>query len=542
MLTSMSVGRALAVTLQESSIDTVFGIPGVHTLEYYRGFAETGIRTVLARHEGGAAFMADGYARACGRPAACCVITGPGLTNAATGIGQARSDSIPMVVLTSTTAAPTIGREWGLLHELPGQIDVLAQVTKRAHHAEDGRSAVLALHQLIGEATSGRPRPVGLQVPTDVLRSALPDSALDGLRPSQRAITSRSPSEAQIDRVLQSLRAATHPVLILGGGSARACTEVRELVDRIGIPVLTTTAGIGVVPEGHPLLAGALLSRRAAHEWLADRDLVLLLGTELSETDTAVPNLVLGGSVIHVDIDDAALAGPHCADLAIASDAREFAAALVSALGSGEESHRDSARTVADLRARAMTPVGETEAELVTMIDALRAGLPADAHVFADMTQLAYTGCWRFTADRPGRFLFPSGFGSLGYAVPAAIGGALADPSVRTCAVAGDGGLMYTGSELMTATELGLDLTVVVWDNAALGQIRDDMIGAGIPPISVNPQMPDLELLAQAHGFTYARAGDAAQLGELVAEPPAGRTVVHVSPRTHALNTDRLVS
>jgi 5-guanidino-2-oxopentanoate decarboxylase len=499
MMLDMRTGHAIAEALQRSGIDTVFGIPGVHTLELYRGFAAAGLRTVLARHEGGAAFMADGYARATGRPACCCVITGPGLTNATTGIGQARSDSVPMVVVTSTTPDATLGT--GRLHELPRQLAILEQVCKTAHHATSPESAVAAAESLAAESLSGRPRPVGLQVPTDVLRA---DVAAPS--PSARPPVAAAPtvSAAFVDDVVARLAAAERPVLIVGGGAVRAVEDVRALVARLAIPVLTTTAGIGVVPHGDPHLLGALLARPEAQAWLAERDLVILLGTELSETDSVVP-LDLPGDTIDINID---------AGLDVAGFARALPAVA----------SRDHTADVARLRAAATTPRSGAERELADIINLL----PRDARVYADMTQLAYTGCWAFTSDAPGRYRFPAGFGALGYAVPAAVGGAIGDPDMRTIALVGDGGLLYTSSELMTATEYDLDLTVLLWDNSALGQIRDDMVASGIPPIDVEPRNPDFRLLAQAHGFTYTNDAGA------LASPPARRTLVHLRPRRGA--------
>jgi 5-guanidino-2-oxopentanoate decarboxylase len=501
MIADMDLGTALARTLQRGGVDTVFGIPGVHTLEYYRGFAATGLRTILARHEGGAAFMADGYARAIGRPAACCVITGPGLTNAATGIGQARSDSVPMVVLTSVTPDATLGT--GRLHELPRQAAILEQVCKAAHHAQSPEAALHAAAALAAESLAGRPRPVGLQVPTDVLRGVVPEPLAVAPAP---APPPPAPTAARVADVAARLAAARRPVLIVGGGTVRAVDDVRALVARLAIPVLTTTAGIGVVPDGDPHLAGALLSRPEAHAWLAERDLVILLGTELSETDTVVP-LELAGHVVRIDVDGAE-----------PIDAGAFARAL------SASPTRDHSADVAALRAAATAPRSDAEREQAAIIGLL----PRGARVYADMTQLAYTGCWAFTSDAPGRYLFPAGFGALGYAVPAAIGGAVADPDARTIALVGDGGLLYTSSELMTATEYDLALTVVLWDNSALGQIHDDMVASGIPPIDVEQRNPDFALLARAHGFAYTDDPGA------LASPPARRTLVHLRPRRGA--------
>lgn len=582
----MRCGRAIAEVLAREGVDVVFGIPGVHTLEYYRGFAEAGTRTVLARHEGGAAFMADGYARAAGRPAACCVITGPGVTNAATGIGQARSDSVPMVVLASVTPSASLGAGHGLLHELPEQLAILRQVADPARRGATPLGAAQALRDVIGELRSGRLRPVAVEIPTDVLAGSLDADDAGALFGNVQAAGAPLPAPRpdQVAVVLRLLREAQAPALLVGGGAVGDAEAVVALAERLALPVVTTVAGKGIVPEGHPLLAGALLSRRAGRDWLAARDALLVLGSELSETDTAVARLDLPATLVRVDADPVVLAGPSPATVAAHADAGAFARALSATAGGGDAASAPAATggdmqaatgdrgaaggdmqaaggdrgaagggrqaadrepapagsdshaalrasreaDVAALREEAMAPSGAVERALVPVLDALADRLGPDARVYADMTQAAYVGCWRWPASAPRRFLFPAGFGSLGYALPAAIGGAVADPAARTVALAGDSGFQYTMQELMTATELDLALTVVLWDNDALGQIRDDMVAGGIEPTSVIQRNPDFELLARASGFAYARPETLAEVQAVAAQPPAPRTLLHL--------------
>jgi 5-guanidino-2-oxopentanoate decarboxylase len=315
--------------------------------------------------------------------------------------------------------------------------------------------------------------------------------------------------------------------VIIGGGTTESSAATLRLVDLLGVPVVTTAAAKGVVPEGHPLLIGAVLARRAAQEWVRDRDLVLAVGTELSETDSVVFPLELTGDLIRVDIDRVCLDGPYPAALAIHSDAGLFADALAGELAAEGALPQADAAEVATLRQAALELAPE-ERLLAGVLQALRVGMPESARVYADMTQLAYLGGSHFAVSRPRSWLFPAGFGTLGYAVPAAVGGAIADPSVRTFALAGDSGLMYTASELMTATELDLDLGVILWDNEALGQIRDDMVRAAIPPLSVLQQNPDFQKLAEACGFTYCAPDSLSALSEAVADPPGRRTLFHI--------------
>jgi 5-guanidino-2-oxopentanoate decarboxylase len=296
--------------------------------------------------------------------------------------------------------------------------------------------------------------------------------------------------------------------------------------------VVSTVAGKGVLPAGHPLAAGAVLSRTQAQAWLRERDLILAIGTELSETDTDVEHVALGGHLLRVDVDPTRAQDRYRADVFVAADAGVFAAALVDALdatGVPAPLHPGGAATMAELTRRVRAGIAPSERPLLDAVDALRAGLPPEARTFTDMTQIAYAGNWSFPVPAARRWLHPSGYGTLGYAVPAAIGGAIADPRAPTVALVGDGGFLYTAQELVTATELDLPLTVVLWDNDALGQIRDDMVARDIPPTSVLPRNPDFAGLARACGFDVVRPASLAELTAAVQRSVgAGRTIVHI--------------
>src|SRR5215475_14910078 len=257
-----SVGRYIVALLAANGIDTVFGIPGVHTLELYRGIAATGIRHILVRHEQNAGFAADGYARASGKPAAAFVISGPGVTNVLTAVGQAYSDSVPMIVVASTPVRSSLGKRWGVLHELNDQGAVVAGVAGHARTAFSAEAARDHLRTMFAALQLERPRPVYLGVPLDLL--AEPTE----LRPERFArFPNNIPVSAEIIReAVELLDSADRPLIVAGGGARDAGEEILRLIEAVDGYVVTTAAGKGVVPESHPANLGASLQFREVQE------------------------------------------------------------------------------------------------------------------------------------------------------------------------------------------------------------------------------------------------------------------------------------
>ncbi|HEY1853296.1 MAG TPA: thiamine pyrophosphate-binding protein, partial [Solirubrobacterales bacterium] len=400
-------------------IDTFFGIPGVHTLEYYRALAGSGLRVVTARHEQGAAFMADGYARATGKPAAVCVITGPGLTNAATAIAQARSDSVPMLVLTAIN--PIAERERGRLHEMRSQELVAAGLSDLAFTVRAAGEVGEVLAVSFAALSMGRPQPAIVTVPLDVLPAAATAGALPA--PPRPVVQTDAVAEAA-----STLAAARRPALILGGGAAEAAPTLRRIAERLQAPTLTTIAGKGIVPESSPLSLGATLPLAETRDWLAGRDVVLAIGTELAATDTEIDEPVFEGTMIRVDLDPARLDDGHRAAIPVHADAGEFAEALLEEIPRAGRS-----QTSGDRPAAGRAPwVRDSH---LTALAALRAHTSPETRFYSDMTQLAYTGNIHFPVELPRRWLHPVGFGSLGFGLPAAIGGALGDPEAPVVAL-----------------------------------------------------------------------------------------------------------
>jgi 5-guanidino-2-oxopentanoate decarboxylase len=513
MTTNMTCGQAAIALLEQYGVDTVFGIPGVHTLDFYRGLADSSIRHVGVRHEQGAGFMADGYARASGRPGVCCVITGPGVLNAATSIGQAFSDSIPVLMLSSVNASSDLGRGRGRLHEITDQQAAIAPLVSASYSLRAASELPSAIADAFDRFASQRPRPVHIELPLDLLAAPAPRIETPGPSAARPA-----PSPDAIASAAKLLRAAKRPLLLAGGGTVDCARAVRHIAEQLGAAVALTTAAKGVVPDDHPLCVGSTLLMPATQKLLASADVVIAAGTELAETDSWVDHLDIRGKIIRIDIDARTIARDYPAAVAILADAAQALPALAAALDGKAAAGRIPPEELDRVRTTNLSGWAPLQMKHRKVLDALRAALPEDGMVATDMTQIAYTGNYYFPMSQPRCWFHPVGFGTLGYALPAAIGAKLARPESACVAVAGDAGFLFTVQELATAVELKLPIAILLWNNDALGQIAGDMVNRGIPEIAVKPRNPDFQMLAKAFGAHAARPASAAQLKKALAD------------------------
>lgn len=519
-----TIGRYLVETLAANGVDTVFGIPGVHNIELYRGLEGARLRHILARHEQNAGFAADGYARATGRCAAACVISGPGLTNVLTAAAQAYSDSVPLLVIASAPLRASLGQQWGVLHELRDQRALAAQVFGYAGGVREPRELPAQLRAAFAALRAPRPRPAYVEIPLDLLGEA---TTLQAERWALPAAPAPAPAAA-LDTGRAWLRKAQRPMLVLGGGARTAGAAARALAETVDGYIVSTVAAKGCVAESHPAHLGASLPYPAVQELVASADLVIAAGTELAETDLyGTARLPLRGRLIRIDLDPAKLNDHYGAALRIEADAGHTLAALAADLPP-RRGWRSEAGEAGSHRRRLESAFDAATGARLAALQALRAALPPDGVVFSDMTQIAYLGNYAFAAERPGLWHHPCGYGTLGYALPAAIGAKVGQPQRAVLALAGDFGVQFTLGELMTAVELDLTLPLVVWNNEALGQIRDDMQAAGIAPIGVHGRNPDFVALAAACGAAGTRVHSPAQLRDAVraALARAGPTLV----------------
>lgn len=507
-------GEVLVKLLERYGIDTIFGIPGVHTVELYRGLKETGIRHITPRHEQGAGFMADGYARTTGKVAACFIITGPGMTNIATAMAQALADSIPMLVISSVNSTHQLGRGEGRLHELPSQNRLINGVARFSHTLMHPDELPEVLARAFTQFNSQRPGPVHIEIPLDVIIA--PADHLD-LQPTVIP-NATEPLSEEISAAADLLRGASRQLIIAGGGAIAAGAELCKLAEKLDAPVINTVNAKGLLPYSHRLAVGGSPSSALVREELEVADLVLAVGTEFGETDYDyffAGDVKIGGKLIRIDIDAAQLTRNIAADIAICSDSRLALQALNRALTdfspSGNEGAERASRLKEGLRQQ-RDP--QYEAFFKAIIDTLPGAI-----VVGDSTQPTYYAWLNFEAEQPRSYFHSaSGFGTLGYAIPAAIGAKLGRPDRPVIALIGDGGAQFTLSELASAVEAKIPVIFLIWNNQGYGEIKRFMEEAEIPTIGVDTYAPDFVGVATAMGCNAMRATDLRTLKRTLTE------------------------
>ena len=497
---TQTTGEALVRRLEAHGVDTIFGIPGVHTVELYRGLATSPIRHVTPRHEQGAGFMADGYARASGKPGVALVITGPGLTNTLTPMAQARADSVPMLVVSGVNVLPSLGKGLGHLHELPNQSALAAGVALDSTRVTTADSLAGAVDRAFARMREGRPGPTHIEVPLDV-------AGLPHVSPMSAPSEPRVPiaSRDRISAAADLLRRAERPVILVGGGATAASEDIRTLAERLDAPVVLTTNARGHM-HGHPLVIPASPGLHPVRQLIEGADCVLAIGTELGQTDYDIEftgSLPKFQNLIRMDICAEQLAR-HPADLALHSAASAGVASLLAALEDHAAKRQGGAMLACETRAQAFASLTAGQQTHVGFLNAAREVLP-NALMVGDSTQLIYAGNLFYDHDRPGGwFNAATGYGALGYAIPAAIGAALACPQTPVLCIAGDGGAQFTLPELMTAAEAKLPVIFLIWNNGGYGEIAVSMEDAEVEVVGCDPTPPDFEKVAASCGMPYA--------------------------------------
>jgi thiamine pyrophosphate-dependent acetolactate synthase large subunit-like protein len=517
-------GQALVAALHGHGVDTVFGIPGTHNLTAFAALAEYGIRTVLTRHEQGAGYAADGYARVSGRPGVCLTTSGPAILNAAAAAAQAWSDSVPVLFVSPGLPTDHPGLGNGYLHEVRDQRAALGSIVAYSHRVGSVAEIPRAVAAAFAAMTGGRPRPVHLEIPLDLLEATAPVEPVAPV-PLARAV----PPAAELAEAARLLAAAERPVLLVGGGAKAAAGPLRALAERLGAPVLTTANGKGVLDEDHPLAVGAGLHQPSARRLAEDADVVLAVGTELAPSDLWTGPYTLTGTLVRIDIDAAAVTTNADPAVRLVGDAADTLDALVKRLVSGIGRDSDQYHSQGQARAEVARAAlrADAAAEGAAYRDILAALAPVvngSTVIAGDSTMVCYYGALSGLAvHRAAGFLYPTGGGTLGYGLPAAIGAKLAEPRSRVIAILGDGGIMFTVAELAAAAQLGLALPVLVVDNGGYGEIRNEMVERGDPVTAVDLGSAefgsvDFAALARAMGCHGLRIDDPADLTAAVTE------------------------
>jgi thiamine pyrophosphate-dependent acetolactate synthase large subunit-like protein len=523
-------GAAAIAAIEAAGVDVVFGIPGVHTLSFYEALHDRGIRHVLARHEQGAGFMADGYARATGKPGVALIITGPGITNVSTPVGEAYADSSPVVIISSQLEREWAGKMRGNLHDIRDQSGLMSVLTKRSTQVTAFADVAPTVFDAIREATAGRPRPVHVEVPLDVLAERGPfeePCVPAGYRPT--------PTRDQIERATDLLANATKPLIYAGGGALDASAAITQLAELLGAPVITSIMGKGTVAEDHPYALGHAWNPwgddNPADALLTESDVVIVFGSKLGAQETNYWKMPLPETMIRVEIDpsEVSLNYPN-PTLPIVADAHATADALVEALRQRDDlAPKMSVEDVSSLRER----ISATHRDEVyaPYIDALRRAIPREGIIVQDMTMMSYRMNEAFPSYAPRTYLFPSSYGTLGFSVPAAVGAKIGKPETPVVAIVGDGGFQFTMHEVATAVQFNVTLPIVIFNDSTYTAVEQAMkYESGGKVMATDLINPDYVKLAEAYGIPGIRAESPEALADAVtaAFELVGPTIIDV--------------
>ena len=534
-----SGAQALVESLAKAGVERLFGYPGGAVLDIFDKLGDAGFPLVLGRHEQGCVHMADGYARATGKPGVCLVTSGPGATNTITGLATANIDGVPLVVITGQVSMPLIGTDAFQEADTTG---VARGVSKHCFLVQSADEIPETVAEAFYIATHGKPGPVVIDIPKNcqiaTTRAQYPERvSLRAYHPECAA------TPAQIARLAKLVNEAKRPVIYAGGGAiaAGAAPDIAALARRAGIPVATTLMGLGAFDETDPLsLRMAGMHGTPAANWAIDEcDLLLALGVRFSDRVTGkIPKYATKAKIVHVDCDPASIAKNVRTDLGIAADVKDVLTTVLSRVKSASHpewmAKIDVWRKSHPVAWRRMHPGVIMPQEVV---EAAWRAVKGRAIVATDVGQHQMWAAqyWRHTAPR--RFLTSGGMGTMGFGIPAAIGAAFARPDLPVVAVCGDGGAQMTAEELVVAVEHKLPVVFIVVNNGCLGMVRQwqelfykKNYQGSILTVRGRcaterldqdlryDYLPDFVKLAKAHGADACRVIDPAKLEPAIAK------------------------
>ena len=479
--------QILARSLQLEGVDVVFGYPGGANLEIFDVLRDFGIRCVRVEHEQGAAHAAQGYARVSGKVGVCLATSGPGATNLVTGIADANSDSIPIVAITGNVPSQLLGRN---AFQEVDIVSIVKPITKRAYLVDRVARIPAAVRLAFTHALGNRPGPVLIDIPKDIQQHYPRDPDGNYVEPRMPAVI-EVPEEPvggmhddQLQECLRLITEAERPVLYVGGGvvSAGAELELLTFTEKLGVPLTTTIMGLGAFPPGHPLCVDVLGMHGAKYANIAvnEADLVIALGVRFDDRVTGkVSEFIKHGKIIHIDIDRTELNKNKTVTLPICAELKTALAQLIT-VQPGD--HREWREYCQELKVKFPYPVAEKKGispqKAIALLSDMTSG---EAIVSLGVGQHQMWAMQHYRAKRTRSFLSSSGFGTMGYGLPAAIGAKVAQPQRQVIDIDGDGSLNMTIHELSTCRRYGIGVKIVVINNQWLGMVRQwqDMIYDG---------------------------------------------------------------
>ncbi len=495
----MTGGQALVEMLQRHGVDTLFALPGVQNDALFNALfeAEGAIRVIHTRHEQGAAYMAFGYARSTGKVGAYAVVPGPGFLNTGAALSTAFAANSRVLAISGQIATANLGRGYGVLHEIPDQLAIMRGLTKWAGHIEHPTHVQHMVDEAFFQLNSGRARPVGLEIPQDVLAMQAEVTLRDGVPP----LPEQAPDPDAIEKAAALLGKAEKPLIMVGSGADDAPGELLAVAEMLQAPVVTVSNGKGIVSDRHYLSQNVL----GGHKLWAGADVVLGVGTRLQRplmqwgVDDAL-------KVIRIDLDHSEVVRIQPPALAIIADARKSLAALAEALPKHNRKRASRESELRALQAEVRQQVSAIQPQY-DYLQAIRAELPDDGILVEEVTQVGYVSNYAYPVYKPRTLITSSYQGTLGYGFATALGVKVAHPDTPVISIAGDGGCMYNIQELATAVLHKIPLVVVVFVDGAFGNVlRMQQENYGGRVIASKLHNPSFARVAEEFGAAGVRA------------------------------------
>jgi acetolactate synthase-1/2/3 large subunit len=522
---TISTGEAIVDALVREGVDTVFGIPGVQTYELFDalGRASDHIRVVAPRHEQAASYMAFGYAKTTGRTGVYSVVPGPGVLNSSAGLCTAYGASAPVLCLTSEVPTPYIGIGLGHLHELPDQLGTLRKLTKWAQRIGHPAEAPGLVTEALRRAASGRPRPVALEAPWDVLGRRAPVEPGAGSDAPGEPAAAIDPNA--IDRLAALLHGARHPLIMVGSGAQHASAEVLAVAEHLQAPVVSFRSGRGVVSNEHHLG----MTNAEGFELWAQTDVVLGIGSRMELLWFRWPDRPDALKVATIDVDPAQPTRLG-ASTSVTGDAAAACALLADALASHGEPRPSRAEELTAIKAEVAGRIAEITPH-AQFLAAIRDVLPRDGFLVEEICQAGFAATYALPFYEPRTYVSGGHQGTLGFGFPTSLGVKVAHPDRQVVSITGDGGFQFGLQELATAAQYEIGVVTVLFDNSAYGNVlRDQQTLFGGREVASRLTNPDWLRLADGFGVAGHRATTPGELRATLNDAFAagGPALVHV--------------
>ena len=517
-MAKLSGGEALVKSLVREGVEVVFGISGIQMYGITAAIRdEPGIRMITTRHEQAATYMADGYARASGKPGVAVVVPGVGLYNAAAGLATAYSRSSPVLLIAGQIPRAQIDRDIGGFHEIANQPDIVRPVTKWRWRALTPRQIPDAVREAFRQMRSGRPRPVLIEIPPE---AGVERDEVDLLDPAP--VGRIVPSELNLREAARVIAESNLPLIFAGGGVARSDAEdaLVRLAETTNIPVVTSVGGKGAIPDGHPLSYGSCLSpwgeapeMNQLYEVMQSADVTIGIGARFSLGNPAGESSTL----VNINIDDNELTRIQSNAIPLHGDAKATIEALLPLLIEARADRRPSPAAAVRAARRLITyyDIRGKEPQYPIM-EAIRNGVSEDAFTVWDVSQFGFYSRTHYQVNHPKTYIDPGYSMNLGFALPTALGAKIAKPDRQVVCIAGDGGFMFCASELATAIRYGINVTTIIFNNGSYGNVARDLDENFGGTYETDLDNPDFVKFAESFGAVGMRANDPADLERLL--------------------------